>query len=59
MNSLFRLLEEYDSPENWMVHDFIFDNVEDAYEVSREFLKACISVNVITPEDLGNPTFNN
>ncbi len=59
MNSLFRLLEEYDSPENWMVHDFIFDNVEDAYEVTREFLKACISVNVIRPEDLSNPTFNN
>ena len=42
-----------------MVHDFIFDNIEEVYEVAREFLKACISVNVITPEDLGNPTFNN
>ena len=42
-----------------MVHDFIFDNIEEVYEVIAEFLKACISVNVIRPEDLSNPTLNN
>jgi hypothetical protein len=42
-----------------MVHDFIFDSIEEVYEVTREFLKACISVNVIRPEDLGNPIVNN
>ena len=59
LNSLFRLLEEYEMPENWMVHDFIFDNMNEVYEVVNEFLKACISVNVIRPEDLSNPVFNN
>jgi hypothetical protein len=59
VNSLFRLLDEYEMPENWMVHDFIFDSIEEVYEVTREFLKACISVNVIRPEDLGNPVVNN
>ena len=59
MNSLFRLLDEYEMPENWMVHDFIFDSIEEVYEVTREFLKSCISVNVIRPEDLGNPVVNN
>lgn len=59
INSLFRLLEEYESPENWMVHDFIFDNIEESYDVIREFLKACVSVNVIRPEDLSNPVLNN
>lgn len=59
VNSLFRLLEEYENSENWMVHDFIFDNIEEVYEVTREFLKACIAINVIRPEDLGNPVVNN
>ena len=59
LNSLFRLLEEYDNSENWMTHDFIFNNIEESYEVVDSFLKACVGLNIITQEDLSNPSINN
>ena len=50
-NTLFRLLEDLD-PKDFIINEYIFDDIDLIYEVVQAFLKVCEGFGVINKKDL-------